>query len=311
MTSDYMHSIAVQEFLDEISGQHQTGGDGRTKTIVRRIVSDLFRTIEELDVTPKEFWAAIDWLNTAGKQGEFGLIAPGLGFEHLLDVLMDEADEHAGRVGGTPRTIEGPLYVAGAPLSKGEARLDSGAQAAAPLFMEGRVLDLDSRPVRGAIVDVWHADQKGGYSFFDPGQPPYNLRRRIRTDADGRYAFRSIVPAGYGCPPGGATLTLLDRLGRHGQRPAHIHFFISAPGCRHLTTQVNLSDDAYLHDDFAYATREHLIVDVVRRDRPEDLAVRGVAEPFYEATFDFRLQPARSGEDEQGSVRQRLEPASN
>ena len=50
------------------------------------------------------------------------------------------------------------------------------------------------------------------------------------------------------------TQQLLDQLGRHGQRPAHIHFFISAPDHRHLTTQINLDGDQYLHDDFAYAT---------------------------------------------------------
>lgn len=70
-----------------------------------------------------------------------------------------------------------------------------------------------------------------------------------------------IVPSSYGCPPTGPTQQLLDQLGRHGQRPAHIHFFISAPGYRHLTTQINLSDDPYLHDDFAYATRDELIAD--------------------------------------------------
>ena len=41
----------------------------------------------------------------------------------------------------------------------------------------------------------------GGYSFFDPSQPKYNLRRQIETDAEGRYRFRSLLPAGYACPP--------------------------------------------------------------------------------------------------------------
>lgn len=40
----------------------------------------------------------------------------------------------------------------------------------------------------------------GGYSFFDKTQSPYNLRRTIFTDEDGRYAMHSIMPNGYGCP---------------------------------------------------------------------------------------------------------------
>jgi L-alanine-DL-glutamate epimerase-like enolase superfamily enzyme len=48
--------------------------------------------------------------------------------------------------------------------------------------------------------------QRGGYSFFDPSQSKCNLRRRIETDAQGRYRFRSILPAGYACPPHGVTL---------------------------------------------------------------------------------------------------------
>ncbi|MFP3701853.1 dioxygenase, partial [Burkholderia sp. SIMBA_013] len=78
-------------------------------------------------------------LNELGKNQEAGLLAAGLGLEHYLDLLMDAADEEAGKSGGTPRTIEGPLYVAGAPLSQYEARLDDGTDDAVPLFMRGQV----------------------------------------------------------------------------------------------------------------------------------------------------------------------------
>ncbi len=71
--------------------------------------------------------------------------------------------------------------------------------------MSGQIRDPDGHPVPGAIVDVWHTNTKGGYSFFDSPQSAWNLRRRIRTDGDGRYASRSIMPVGYGCPPEGTT----------------------------------------------------------------------------------------------------------
>ena len=144
----------------------------------------------------------------------------------------------------------------------------------------------------GAVVDVWHANTGGTYSYFDGSQSEFNLRRRIVTDAEGRYRFRSIVPSGYGCPPDGPTQQLLDQLGRHGQRPAHIHFFISAPGHRHLTTQINLSGDPYLHDDFAYATRDELIAEIRFSEDQAKARELGVEGRFAQIDFDFTLQPA-------------------
>ena len=127
----------------------------------------------------------------------------------------------------------------------------------------------------------------GGYSFFDPSQPKYNLRRQIETDAEGRYRFRSLLPAGYACPPDGQTQKLLDQLGRHGHRPAYIHFFVSAPGYRKLTTQINIDGDEYLHDDFAFATRDGLIPAVRHLSDPAAIRTRGLNAPFAEITFDF------------------------
>jgi catechol 1,2-dioxygenase len=155
--------------------------------------------------------------------------------------------------------------------------------------MEGQVADTMGKPIDGAIVEVWHANTKGGYSGFDPSQSPYNLRRSIETDAKGRYRFRSILPSGYGCPPDGPTQQLLSALGRHGRRPAHIHFFVTAPGYRKLTTQINIADDPYLHDDFAFATRDGLIPELVRHTDAAEIKARGLNEPFVTINFDFTL----------------------
>jgi catechol 1,2-dioxygenase len=218
---------------------------------------------------------------------------PGLGLETFLDLRMDQAEAKAGLEGGTPRTIEGPLYIADAPLSKAEARLDDGSEQGEVLFMDGQVRDAAGKPVAGAIVDVWHANTMGGYSFFDPAQPKYNFRRRIETDADGRYRFRSLLPSGYACPPDGPTQQLLDQLGRHGHRPAHIHFFVSAPNYRKLTTQINIDGDEYLHDDFAFATRDGLIPEVRRVTDATSIRERGLNAAYAEITFDFVLHAER------------------
>jgi catechol 1,2-dioxygenase len=129
----------------------------------------------------------------------------------------------------------------------------------------------------------------GGYSFFDQTQSPFNLRRTIIADGEGRYQFRSIIPVGYGCPPHGTTQQLLDQLGRHGQRPAHIHFFVSAAGHRKLTTQINIDGDEYLWDDFAFASREGLVPPIARIDDPAQLVAKRLDKPFASIDFDFHL----------------------
>jgi catechol 1,2-dioxygenase len=293
----------VQDLLDKASGGPNVGGDPRLKAIARRVIGDLFATIDEFDVTEDEFWAALNFA-AAGSE-EFGLWAAGLGFERFLDIRADAAEAASGAAGGTPRTIEGPLYVAGAPVEQGFARLDDGTDDGEVLLMRGQVRDLDGAPVAGAQVEVWHANTRGAYSCFDRSQSAFNLRRTIVADADGRYAFRSIVPSGYACPPQGSTEGVLKALGRHGNRPAHIHFFVSAPGHRHLTTQINIAGDPYLRDDFAFATREELIPAVTHRDGGESGAAHGVEGGYAEIEFDFVLAPAERAAETRASSRKR------
>jgi catechol 1,2-dioxygenase len=303
--TEFTASAEIQQLLDKVSGVDNPDATGseRTKGILRKIVSDLFDTIDQYDITDDEFWRAMNFL--AEGAPEFGLWAAGLGLERFLDIRADAKDQAAGVPEGTPRTIEGPLYVAGAPLVESGARIDDGTDGGEPLFMHGYVRDVDGTPLSNAIVDVWHANTKGNYSYFDNSQSEYNMRRRVKTDANGRYEFRSIVPSGYAVPPGGSTDLLLKAVGRHGKRPAHIHFFVSAPGHRKLTTQINIDGDPYLHDDFAYATRDGLIPSVVRHDDAADILSAGLNEPYAEINFDFVLAPAVVENDEELSSRAR------
>lgn len=284
-----MDKSIIDALLRKIESTETSAGNPRVQALVNRIVRDLFVTIDEFDVQPDEFWSAVSYLTQAGQSGEWGLIAAGLGFEHFLDLRMDDAEARRGVSGGTPRTIEGPLYVAGAPQSQGFARLDQDPQPGEVLFMQGQVRGADGKPLAGAQVEVWHANHLGGYSFFDPSQTPFNLRRTIVADAQGRYRLRSKLPVGYSVPPDGATDKLLKAMGRHGSRPAHIHFFVTAPGHRKLTTQINIEGDPYLWDDFAFGTREGLVPPLARVTDPATLRAREVDAPFYAIDFDFDL----------------------
>lgn len=265
--------------------------DKRVQEVVVRLLTDLFKAIEDLDLTQAEVWKGLEYLTDSGKSNEMGLLAAGLGLEHFLDLRADEADAKAGIEGGTPRTIEGPLYVAGAPETVGFARMDDGSESDTvdTLFVEGSVRDTEGNIIKGAKVEIWHANSLGNYSFFDKTQSDFNLRRTILANENGEYVAQTTMPVGYGVPPEGTTHALLSKLGRHGNRPSHIHYFVSSPGYRMLTTQFNIEGDEYLWDDFAFATREGLVATAVDIADSTEMEKRGLNKPFKQIIFDVVL----------------------
>lgn len=294
MDRSFVKAAEVQALFDKAAGLDNANGDPRLKAILRDIVEASAEIIVKHDVTESEFWGAVGFLQQGA--GEFGLLVPGVGLEHFLDLYMDAKDAEAGLTGGTPRTIEGPLYVAGAPLAEGDVNLSKDEDDTGNLYMTGVVTGPDGEPVKDAILHVWHANSQGWYSHFDPTreQTPFNNRARIKLGVDGRYSFHSKMPNGYSVPPEGVTDRLMKAVGRHGNRPAHVHFFVEAPGYRTLTTQINFGDDPYASDDFAFATREGLLPVPQRQGDSAYIA------------FDFEVQRAAGTTDENFSSRQRV-----
>ena len=287
-----MNRQQIDTLVKEMNVDTATGPvDARTQQVVVRLLGDLFQAIEDLDISQTELWKGLEYLTDTGKANELGLLAAGLGLEHYLDLRADEADAKAGITGGTPRTIEGPLYVAGAPESVGFARMDDGSEVdkAPTLIIEGVVTDTQGNLVEGAKVEVWHANSLGNYSFFDKTQSDFNLRRSIFSDTKGQYTAQTTMPVGYGCPPEGPTQQLLNKLGRHGNRPSHVHYFVTAPGYRKLTTQFNIEGDKYLWDDFAFATREGLVATAVDITDEAEISRRGLTGPFKHIQFNIEL----------------------
>ena len=287
-----MNRQQIDALVKQMNVDTATGPvDARVQQIVVRLLGDFFQAIEDLDLSQTEVWKGLEYFTDAGQANELGLLAAGLGLEHYLDLRADEADARAGITGGTPRTIEGPLYVAGAPESVGFARMDDGSESdhIDTLIIEGKVTDTDGHLIPNAKVEIWHANSLGNYSFFDKSQSDFNLRRTILTDADGKYTALTTMPVGYGCPPEGTTQFVLNKLGRHGNRPSHVHYFISAPGYRKLTTQFNIEGDQYLWDDFAFATRDGLVATAHDVKDEAEIQRRGLEKAFKHIQFDVEL----------------------
>ncbi|MCM2349282.1 MAG: catechol 1,2-dioxygenase [Bacteriovoracaceae bacterium] len=279
----------VKTLLKEVNSSYKHPGDERIRAISEHLIEQMYNTIVKFDVSHDEMWAFLKWMNELGKANQAGLLAAGLGIERLLDILADEKEKQKGITTGTARAIEGPLYVPGAPLEKKFARIDDGTQKGEVLIMEGDVFGPNGERIPHALVEVWLADQEGTYSIINPAQTPYNNRRKIEADEKGHYGFRTLVPPGYSVPKDSPTQKVLDLLGREGNRPAHIHFMVSAPGYEQLTTQINMPGDKYIDEDFAFATRDPLIVTVEKVNDPKMLAQYDLKEPYAHIKFNFTL----------------------
>src|SRR6202007_1052604 len=89
-----------------------------------------------------------------------------------------------------------------------------------------------------------------------------DYRGVFTTDADGVYLLRTGKPIGYSIPMDGPVGDLVNRQGRHGMRPAHIHFLVAASGYRELVTALYLRDDPHLADDVVFGSSDDLAADI-------------------------------------------------
>jgi len=280
----------VKELLKEVNSSYVKDGDPRLRAITEDFVTFMYELVEKHDITHDEVWDFNSWANSLGASNQTLLYLTGFGLERLLDIIADNKAKAQGKTGATPRAIEGPLFVPGAPVVNGFGRMDDGSEPEAEDFVvEGKVTDTEGNPIANAKVDVWSANQSGAYSIVDPSQSAYNNRRTIITREDGTYGFRTKLPPGYAVPAGSPTEAAFFAIGRDTHRPAHIHYMISVDGYEKLTTQFNVPGDEYLHADFAFATRDELIVDLKKIDDPKLMKKFEIERPFTYTTFDLVL----------------------
>jgi len=161
--------------------------------------------------------------------------------------------------GATPNTIRGPFFRGDAPerASGASISLDGIGE---PLAVSVRVEDLDGLPIAGAEVVTWQANAEGLYENQQPDlQPEHNLRGLFRTDAQGRFDYRSVVPSGYGVPDDGPVGRLLAEAGYPLRRPAHLHYVIHAKGFETITTHIYDARDSHLSEDALFGVRPELV----------------------------------------------------
>ncbi len=137
------------------------------------------------------------------------------------------------------------------------------------------MLDLDGNPVAGAKIDVWSDNAEGYYDVQQPDiQPKWNNRGVFVTGADGRYSFVGIKPVSYPIPDDGPVGKMLNSLGRHPYRPAHMHYMVRAEGFSKLVTRTFVGGDPYLESDTVFGVKKTLCCAVhACRERQHALAL--------------------------------------
>ena len=266
---------------EQVNGRIGPATSQRLAHVMTSLVNHLHAFIKDVELTEEEWAAAISFLTRSGQicsdtRQEFILLSDILGVSMLVDAINHRQPE-----GATETTVFGPFHVDGAPERQMGDSISLDGKGETCLF-EGRVLDLDGNPVEGALIDVWSDNEDGFYDVQQPGvQPPFNNRGIFRTGADGRYAFRGIRPVSYPIPHDGPAGQLLDALGRHPWRPAHMHFMVTAPGYRRVITHLFVSGDPYLESDAVFGVKASLITPFERVDRDNET---------WRAAYDFVLQ---------------------
>ena len=262
----------------------------RLKTVMTSLISHLHAFIREVELTEEEWVQGVQFLTRAGqicddKRQEFILLSDVTGVTMLVDAINHRLSD-----GATESTIFGPFYRVGAPEMPMGANISQDGRGE-PGVVTGRVLSTDGTPIANALLDIWETDENGLYEQQDPEQPDMNLRGKFRTDSEGRYCFVGIKPVSYSIPDDGPVGQLLQALGRHPFRPAHIHLLISADGFVPVTTHLFVKGDQYLDSDAVFGTKDSLVVDFIQHDSEEEAAHYHVTVPFYKVDYDFVLKP--------------------
>jgi hydroxyquinol 1,2-dioxygenase len=286
-----MRNLDEHTITPAVLAAMEGSGDARLHHVMRSLVRHLHAFAREVKLTEDEWFAAIRFLTATGhitddKRQEFILLSDVLGLSMLVT-----AQNHAKPAGCTESTVFGPFYVEGSPAYENGADVANGASGE-PCFVSGQVRDLDGTPIPGASIEVWQADRDGLYDvqhLASGGGHAHRARGSLRADAEGRFRFRSVLAEAYPIPHDGPVGALLDALGRHPWRPAHLHFMIAAPGYDTLITHVFREGDPYLESDAVFGVRSTLVADWV--PHPPGLAPDGTRLdiPFYTLAYDFVL----------------------
>ena len=281
-------TVAVLEAIEKTP-------DPRLREVFTLMIKHLHGFIREAKLSEEEFHQACNFIVRLGQKSdashnEVVLMAGSLGVSSLVCLLNN------GNKGQTETSASmlGPFWRLNSPVTENGGSIVRSPTPGPVLFVNAQVKDADGAPIAGAEVDVWHSSPEGFYENQDHKQADMNLRGKFATDADGKFWFRSIKPAGYPIPVDGPVGELVRAVRRpHNMRPAHIHFLIFKQGFKTLISQVYSNDDPYLETDVQFGVTRALVGNYLRHDSGKP-PVPDVKAPWYTLDYTFVMEPGEA-----------------
>lgn len=286
-----MRNLTEANLTDAVLARLEKTTDPRFKSVMASLIGHLHAFVREVELTEEEWFEAIKFLTATGqkcdgKRQEYILLSDVLGVSMLVDAI-----NHRRPGGATENTVLGPFYVHGAPEIRNGDDMAAGWKGE-PTCVSGSVRAIDGKPIAGAMLDLWQSNSEGWYDVQLADAGGRQLRARLRAGSDGRFWFRTIKPTAYPVPTDGPVGLILNRMGRHPMRPAHLHFIVSAPGFETAVTHLFVEGDPYLESDVVFGVKNSLVVEFKRSESEAAAAQSGLKAPFYTASYDFVLKPA-------------------
>ena len=280
--------------VDEVVASFAGAESPRLRQLMEALTRHVHAFVRETRLTEEEWAAAIEFLTAVGhitddKRQEFILLSDVLGLSMQTIAVNNEVVGEA-----TEATVFGPFFVAGAPRIELGGDLAFGAKGQ-PCWVEGTVTDTDGRPLSGARIEVWEADEDGFYDV-QYGDGRTAARAHLFTDDNGAYRFWAITPTPYPIPHDGPVGQMLEAVGRSPMRASHLHFMVSAEGRRTLVTHIFVVGDDHLTHDSVFGVKDSLVRDFALQPAgtptPDG---RDLGDTEWTRTrFDIVLAPART-----------------
>ncbi len=285
-----MQYFSEEHSAEVVKQQYANCKDLRLKTIMESAVNHLHQFVKEVEPTQDEWMYMIEYLTKTGqkcddKRQEFILLSDVLGISALVDTINNRKTLNA-----TESTVLGPFHVKNAPKKQMGDNINYDGKGE-PAYIFGSVKDTDDNPIDGAEIDVWQANDDGFYDIQQPDtQPEMNLRGIFTTKEDGKYWFKSVKPKFYSIPTDGPVGTMIYASGRHPNRPAHLHYIVSAEGYKPVVTHVFVKGSEYLDSDAVFGVKDSLISEYVLIEDDAKARNVGFEIPYYELEFNFVLE---------------------
>jgi hydroxyquinol 1,2-dioxygenase len=268
-------------------------GDARLKSVLEALSRHLHAFLRETRLTETEWRAGIDFLTAAGhitddRRQEFVLLSDVLGASMQTIAINNEAYADA-----TEATVLGPFFTEDAPDVELGGDIAFGAPGQ-PCWVEGSVRDTTGAPLAGAVLEVWECDEDGFYDVQYEGERTA-ARGRLRTDEHGEFRFWALTPVPYPIPHDGPVGRLLAATSRSAMRAPHLHFLVSAPGCRMLITHIFVEGEALrTGGDAVFGVKQSLVREFTQRSSgtPTPDGRELGEHDWAQVRFDIVLAPA-------------------